>query len=222
MNIEGVHQATDSLICNSFSPLISLKDTILFPLEDSNFIRSSTEQMAPLARPKCGRGSNPVLHSINKTQKQVLFPSITSQIPENIYTQQINQDRELPMDVGVASKSKEFQVISTLLDSRANTTFIDKTVAERLGLTLEALANPIRVFNIDSSCNLAGDVTHAVNLTVDFLGHWEEFHAKVTNLGKNSLILGYMWLKKHNPTIDWEKGMVKFNRCPHSCHMLQD
>ena len=126
------------------------------------------------------------------------------------------------MDVGVASKSKEFQVVSALLDSGANATFIDKAVAEWMGLTLEALANPIHVFNVDGSRNLAGDVTHAVNITVDFLGHREELRTEVTNLRKNSLILGYTWLRKHNPTIDWEKGTVKFNWCPRSCHMLQD
>ena len=87
---------------------------------------------------------------------------------------------------------------------------------------LEALANPIRVFNVDRSCNSAGDVTYAVNITVDFLGHREELRAEVTNLGKNSLILGYTWLKKHNPSIDWEKGTVKFHRCPQSYLMLQD
>ena len=91
------------------------------------------------------------------------------------------------MDVGVASKSCEFQTIPTLLDSGANATFIDKAVAEWLGLTLEALANPICVFNVDRSCNSAGDVTHAVNLTVDFLGHREELHAEVTNLRKTLL-----------------------------------
>ena len=126
------------------------------------------------------------------------------------------------MDVGIASKSKEFQVILALLDSGANTTFIDKAVAEWLGLTLETLANPICIFNVDGSGNSAGDVTHAVDITVDFLGYREELRTEVTNLGKNSLILGYMWLKKHNPSIDWEKGMVKFNQCPRSCLMLQD
>ena len=91
-----------------------------------------------------------------------------------------------------------------------------------MGLMLKALTNPIRVFNMDSSRNWAGDVTHAVDITVNFLGHWEELRTEVTNLGKNSLILGYTWLKKHNPTIDWEKGTVKFNWCPRSCLMLQD
>ena len=223
MNIQGVHRATDSFIHNSFSPLVPLTDMILFPLDnDTNLNRSHTTQTVPSARLKRSRGTNPVLHSINKTQKQVLFPSITDQIPENIYTRRINQDRELLIDVGITSKSCEFQIIPTLLDSGANATFIDKAVAEQMGLMLEVLANPIRVFNVDGSHNSAGDVTHAVNLTVDFLGHREELCAEVTNLGKNSLILGYTWLKKHNPSIDWEKGMVKFNRCPCSCLMLQD
>ena len=86
MNIQGVHWATNSFIRNSFSPLVPLTDTVLFPLDDTNLTRSSTAQTAPLARPKHGRGTNPVLHSVNKTQKQVLFPSIADQIPENIYT----------------------------------------------------------------------------------------------------------------------------------------
>ena len=59
---------------------------VLFPLENANLSRSCTEQTAPSARPKRGRGSNPVLHSVNKTQKQVLFPPIADQIPETIYT----------------------------------------------------------------------------------------------------------------------------------------
>ena len=222
MNIQGVHWAMDSFIRNLFSPLVPLTDTVLCPLDKSDLSRSSTEQTAPLARPKRGRGSNPVLYSVNKTQKQVLFPSITDQIPENIYTRRINQDWELLIDVGIASKSREFQIIPALLDSGANATFIDKAVADRLGLMLEALTNPIRVFNVDGSRNSVGDVMHAVNITVDFLGHREELCAEVTNLGKNSLILGYTWLKKHNPSIDWEKGTVKFHRCPRSCLMLQD
>ena len=222
MNIQGVHRATDSFIRNSFSPLVPLTDTVLFPLDKSDLSRSCTEQTVPLARPKHGRGSNPVLHSVNKNQKQVLFPSIADQIPETIYTRRINQDQELLMDIGIAFKSRKFQIIPALLDSRANPTFIDKAIAERMGLMLEALANPIRIFNVDGSRNSAGDITHAVNLTVDFLGHREELHAEVTNLGKNSLILGYTWLKKHNPSIDWEKGTVKFHRCPRSCLMLQD
>ena len=62
MNIQGVHWATDSFIRNSFSPLVPLTDTVLFPLDKSDLFRSSTEQTVPLVSPKRGRGSDPVLN----------------------------------------------------------------------------------------------------------------------------------------------------------------
>ena len=74
--------------------------------------------------------------------------------------------------------------------------------------------NPIRVFNVDGSRNSAGDVTHTTTILMEYLGHREELTAEVTNLGKNSLILGYTWLQKHNPSIDWQTGVIKFTRCP--------
>jgi len=39
----------------------------------------------------------------------------------------------------------------------------------------------------------------------------------VSGLGKQSLILGYNWLKDHNPKIDWEKGEVEMTCCPLRC-----
>ena len=41
------------------------------------------------------------------------------------------------------------------------------------------------------------------------------------DLGKNSFILGFSWLKCHNPDINWTKGTVKMTHCPRHCHMLQ-
>ena len=35
----------------------------------------------------------------------------------------------------------------------------------------------------------------------------------ISGLGKQSLILGYNWLKDHNPKIDWEKGEVEMTHC---------
>jgi len=46
----------------------------------------------------------------------------------------------------------------------------------------------------------------------------------ISRLGKQSLILGYDWLKDHNPKIDWEKGEVEMTRCLLRCeggHALQ-
>jgi len=39
----------------------------------------------------------------------------------------------------------------------------------------------------------------------------------VSRLGKQNLILGYNWLKDHNPKIDWEKGEVEMTRCSLQC-----
>jgi len=39
----------------------------------------------------------------------------------------------------------------------------------------------------------------------------------VSRLGKQSLILGYNWLKDHNPKVDWEKGEVEMTCCLFRC-----
>ena len=222
MNIQGVQRA-DFHIRNSFSPLCKLADTVLLPHEDPNISRFWTEQAATSASPKRGSGSDAVLHSVIKKQKQVLFPSVADQIPEQIFTRRIHQGRELILDVGVTTpRSQNYKTIPALLDSGANTTFIDVSVTERLGLPLTPLTNPIRVFNVDGSRNSAGDVTHMTTILMEYLGHHKELTAEVTNLGKNSLILGYTWLQKHNPSIDWQTGVIKFTRCPRSCLMLHN
>ena len=222
MNIQGVQRA-DSHICNSFSPLCKLANTIPFPHDDPNVSRFWTKQTVTSASPKHGSGSDAVLHSVNKKQKQVLFPSVADQIPEKILTRRIHQGHELLLDVGIAMRrSQNYQTIPALLDSGANATFIDISVAGRLGLLLIPLDTPICVFNVDGSRNSAGDVTHTTTISIEYLGHREELTAEVTNLGKNSLILGYTWLQKHNPMIDWQTGVIKFTRCPRSCHMLQN
>ena len=39
----------------------------------------------------------------------------------------------------------------------------------------------------------------------------------VTRLGKEKLILGMGWLRKHNPEVDWTTGTVRMTRCPAAC-----
>ena len=198
---------------------------VLFPHTDPYVSRFWTEQMASLASLKHSSGSDTVLHSINKTHKkeESVSLSIADQIPEHIYTCRINQDHELLIDIGVAMQhSQEYHIIPVLLDSGANATFIDTLVTEWLGLPLGALTTPICIFNVDRSCNSVDNVTHTMTITMEYLGHCEELCAEVMNLGKNSLILGCMWLKKHNLVIDWQTGTMKFSCCPCSCHMLQD
>ena len=77
------------------------------------------------------------------------------------------------------------------------------------------------MYHIDGTRNSAESITHAAELIVKFQGHCEKITAEVVDLGKNSFILGFSWLKRHNPDIDWTKGTVKMTHCPRHCHMLQ-
>ena len=39
----------------------------------------------------------------------------------------------------------------------------------------------------------------------------------VTDLNGIDMFLGYDWLVKHNPEVDWNKEIIKFTRCPRTC-----
>ena len=74
--------------------------------------------------------------------------------------------------------------------------------------------NHIPVYNVDRTRNSARSITHSAELVVEFQGHHEKVTAKVTNLGKNPFILGFLLLQCHNPDIHWSKGMVKMSHFP--------
>jgi len=37
------------------------------------------------------------------------------------------------------------------------------------------------------------------------------------DLNRTDMFLGYNWLVKHNPEVNWKNGTIKFMRCPESC-----
>ena len=72
----------------------------------------------------------------------------------------------------------------------------------------------ISVFNVNGSPNEARQITEVVDIVLHYKTYSERMLLAVSGLGKQSLILGYDWLKDHNPKIDWEKGEVKITCCP--------
>jgi hypothetical protein len=50
-----------------------------------------------------------------------------------------------------------------------------------------------------------------------YKGHSKRVQLAVTGLGKQKLILGYSWLWKHNPEINWDTWEVKMSQCPSGC-----
>jgi len=107
--------------------------------------------------------------------------------------------------------------VKALLDSGATGNFIDKDFVHTKGISTRSISRPILVFNVDSSPNEAGQISEVVDVVLRYKTHSERTFLAVSNLGKQSMILGYTWLKDHNPEVNWQTREVQMNRCPPQC-----
>jgi len=119
----------------------------------------------------------------------------------------------LPVEIGTTDTS-ELHSIEALLDSRATGSLINRDFVCSKGMNTRTLSHNILVFNVDGSPNEAGQISKVVDIVLCYKTHSERILLAVSGLGKQSLILGYDWLKDHNPKIDWEKGEVEITCCP--------
>jgi len=122
----------------------------------------------------------------------------------------------LPVEVGTTDTS-ELHFVKALLDCRATGSFIDRDFIHSKGMNTQTLLHNILVFNVDSFPNEAGQISEVVDIVLHYKTRSERMLLAVSKLGKHSLILGYNWLKDHNPRIDWEKREVEMTYCPLQC-----
>jgi hypothetical protein len=57
-------------------------------------------------------------------------------------------------------------------------------------------------------------LTMVCAFVIQFHEHCKRVTAEVNNLGKNQMILDYMWLSDLNTEIDWTTGTVQPTHCP--------
>jgi len=107
----------------------------------------------------------------------------------------------LPVEIGTTDTS-ELHSIKALLDSRATGSFIDRDFVCSKGINTQTLSCNIPVFNVDGSSNEAGQISKVIDVLLRYKTHSERMLLAVSGLGKQSLILGYNWLKDHNPKVD--------------------
>jgi len=122
----------------------------------------------------------------------------------------------LPVKIGTIDIS-ELHFVKAFLDYEATRSFIDRNFVCSKGMNTRTLSCNIPVFNVDGSPNKVRQISKVVDIVLYYKTHSERMLLAVSGLGKQSLILGYDWLKDHNPRIDWEKGEVKMTRCPLRC-----
>ena len=126
------------------------------------------------------------------------------------------QSLDLNLELQTTDDGKRI-ITRALVDSGATGSFIDREFVRRNGISTRQLTRSMPVLNVDGTLNEAGSVTEVVDLIVKFRRHAERMLFAVTSLGRKTMILGYTWLRQHNPEIDWRTQEVKLGRCPREC-----
>ena len=134
---------------------------------------------------------------------------------QSLFSGKINKNSlSIPLKVKTESETVE---TNALLDSRAGGKFIDQNYIKTLNLPLETLDKPIPAINVDGTLNKKGTIKHYVNLELEIFGQPQTIRLLVTGLGKQKILLGFPWLQKNNPIIDWQTGIFQWR----SIHVSQ-
>ena len=111
--------------------------------------------------------------------------------------------------IAFEKKDKTIETLA-LIDSGAGGKFIDQNFAKEEGLEMKDMEKPLVVYNIDGTLNKKGTIRKYVELPMTINGRKTMEQLLVTGLGKLKIILGFPWLSKQNPVINWKLGMVSF------------
>jgi hypothetical protein len=95
-----------------------------------------------------------------------------------------------------------------LVDSGATDNFMHPAFAKRMGLGLQKLPTPKKIFNIDNTSNKSGMITHFLDLNVQTDGTNKEMRFLVTDIGHEEILLGYPWLATFEPKFQWRSAVI--------------
>jgi hypothetical protein len=97
------------------------------------------------------------------------------------------------MKVKVLTKVAQAQdESSALVDCGATENFMDLRYAQRLGLPVQELSRPQKLFNVDWTENKSGELKYYSDLSLQIGPSWVKHRFYLSNLGNNSIILGYL------------------------------
>jgi hypothetical protein len=95
-----------------------------------------------------------------------------------------------------------------LVDSGVTDNFMHPAFAKRMGLGLQTLPTPKKIFNIDNTTNKSGMITHFLDLNVRTNGTNKEMRFLVTDIGHEEVLLGYPWLATFEPRFNWRSAVI--------------
>ena len=101
--------------------------------------------------------------------------------------------------------------VEALVDSGASDCFLDPSILQQYDLHPTPHVQPIPIELIDGSTPAAGAITHYITTGVRVHGvHSEILTCHVMQLGHFKMVLGFPWLVRHNPYLDWSAGTLTF------------
>ncbi|OMH86021.1 Retrotransposon-like protein 1 [Zancudomyces culisetae] len=127
------------------------------------------------------------------------------------------------VDIKLLTLNKEFVSLKCLIDSGSSENFIDSTTAKKLNLPPKMLKTPFRIESIDGNMLSTTGINHVFNDIKVLIGngHTETINLHPIQSVRGHVILGMPWLKKHNPSINWDTFDILFeldyglNYCVH-------
>jgi hypothetical protein len=110
-----------------------------------------------------------------------------------------------------------------LIDSGATRNFVNSETIFKLGVPVESLERPMQVTLIDGKDSSEGSIRHFIRVKLEFDNNVEQeeifFLTKID--ANHPWILGYEWLKRRNPLIDWTQPSIQFNHGKENCRAIQ-
>ena len=91
---------------------------------------------------------------------------------------------------------------------------------EKHQLPTRKLARPIPIYNADGTLNKGGTIKEYAEIQMIIQDHVEIIQFTISDLGEADVFIGYEWLKKHNPDVDWGASTLFFTRCPDECNYI--
>ena len=97
-----------------------------------------------------------------------------------------------------------------MIDSGASSQFINLDFALGLNLAFDKKNTPEDLVLANGVCSKVGQITHTCTLKLMIDQHLKTLTFHVTKLVEWNLIVGKLWLKHHNSTVNWTINLVTF------------
>jgi hypothetical protein len=129
------------------------------------------------------------------------------------------RNEKIILEVSIRGRDGRKYRTTTMVDCGATENFVDKNYAEKIQIPMDEKKVPHRVLAVDGREVASRPVTHNTMVELIVNDHREKIKLHCITIGNSPIIVGLLWLCKHNPTIAWKKGKVIFDsdKCAREC-----